>query len=147
MGELKQLLEVKGIKPSYQRLRILEYIMKSRDHPSVDTIFRALSKKILTLSRTTIYNTLGLFASKKIVNTLTIVDSELRFDLSKKPHAHFLCTRCKRVYDVKLETEILNLDIVEGHKPDETYLHFKGMCKQCLKNETSRLEKMAESRE
>lgn len=134
MDKIRSFLESRSVKPSYQRLRILEYLMINRNHPSVDTIFNSLSKDIPTLSRTTIYNTLKLFAQHDIVTTLTIVDSELRYDFTKVPHAHFQCTQCGHVFDVTLETDIYEMEYVEGHKTEDIQINFKGLCKNCLKN-------------
>lgn len=131
---LKELLESKGVKPSYQRLRILEYLIKKNDHPSVDVIYKVLSKNIPTLSRTTIYNTLSLFEKKRIVNSVTIFDNELRYDFLRQPHAHFLCNLCGEVYDIDLETDLYYKDNIEGHETKETHIHFKGICKNCIKN-------------
>lgn len=130
---LQQLLMSKGVKPSYQRLRILEYLVKMKNHPSVDMIFQELSQDIPTLSRTTIYNSLGLFLDKGIVSALTINDNEVRYDFMHHPHGHFLCVSCGKIYDVGLESDIFLLDDIEGHRPSETHIHFKGVCKRCLK--------------
>lgn len=142
MGGLKDLLESKGVKPSYQRLRILEYIMKKNTHPSVDTIYKALYKKIPTLSKTTIYNTLSLFEKKRIVGSVTILDNELRYDFLKEPHAHFLCLECKVVYDIYLESDLMYKDFIEGHRVNDSHIHFRGICKKCLEN-ASGLEKIS----
>ena len=58
-------LKENGIKPSYQRMKIYEFLLQNRIHPTVDTIYRALNKEIPTLSKTTVYNTLNLFIEKK----------------------------------------------------------------------------------
>ncbi len=50
-----------GIKPSYQRIKIYEYIFNNNIHPTVDNIYKKLLKEIPTLSKTTVYNTLKLF--------------------------------------------------------------------------------------
>lgn len=134
MTGLKSLLESKGVKPSYQRLRILEYVIKKNTHPSVDTIYKALYKKIPTLSKTTVYNTLSLFEKKRIVGAVSIQDNELRYDFLKGPHAHFLCTQCGRVYDIEVATDLLTLETIDGHRSDEAHIHFKGACKNCLEN-------------
>jgi Fe2+ or Zn2+ uptake regulation protein len=140
INNLKKLLEAKGIKPSYQRLCILEYIIKKNIHPSVDTIYKALYKNIPTLSRTTIYNTLNLFEKRKIVSFVSALDNELRYEFLEKPHAHFLCIECKEVYDIYLETDIFCKEFVEDHKVAESHIHFRGLCKKCLEK-ASRLEK------
>ena len=51
-----------GIHPSVQRIAIMDYLIKHRTHPTVDEVYTALSDEIPTLSKTTVYNTLKLFA-------------------------------------------------------------------------------------
>ncbi|MBR4922900.1 MAG: transcriptional repressor, partial [Bacteroidaceae bacterium] len=47
-----------GIKPSVQRIAIMDYLMTHRTHPAIDEIYLALCEDIPTLSKTTVYNTL-----------------------------------------------------------------------------------------
>jgi len=131
-AKIRGFLESRGVKPSYQRLKILEYLMVNRDHPSVDTIFNALCEEIPTLSRTTIYNTLSLFTEKGIVSSLTIVNNELRYDLSQEPHAHFRCIECNALLDVDVDTDIFTTDTIEEHQVEEIQIIFRGRCKNCL---------------
>ena len=49
-----------NVKPSVQRIAIMDYLLKHKTHPSIDEIYLALSKSIPTLSKTTVYNTLKL---------------------------------------------------------------------------------------
>ncbi len=44
-------LKSNNIKPSYQRIKIYEYLMGTTAHPTVDTIYRALLPEIPTLSK------------------------------------------------------------------------------------------------
>lgn len=50
-------LEKCGIKPSLQRIAIVEYLMENRIHPTADDIYHALCIQVPTLSKTTVYNT------------------------------------------------------------------------------------------
>jgi len=128
------LLRERGIAPSYQRLRILEYLQVHNDHPSVDTIHRALNPEIPTLSKTTVYNTLKLFVDRGVVATLGICDHEMRYDAEQKPHAHFRCSRCGRVYDVmQLPVEVPE-SVLEGHEIEAVQVHLTGICRECKKN-------------
>ena len=131
MNELRKYLESRGIQPSFHRLKILEYLITHRTHPTVENIHKALSREIPTLSKTTIYNTLKLFLSKGLVWGLTIDENKLRYDFNTEPHAHFKCIKCGRVLDVSLE--LPPLGSIEGHKVMETHLYLKGICKDCLK--------------
>jgi len=135
MEKLSAYLENEGIRSSYQRLKILEYMMSHRTHPTVDMIYKELSKEILTLSKTTVYNTLKLFVSKGIVQELTIEEKEVRYDADTTQHAHFKCTECGSVYDIALESPVFDTEILtaEGHKVQECHVYLKGVCKDCLK--------------
>ena len=55
-----KLLKEKDISPSIQRIRVLEYLQNSKNHPTVDNIYNDLIKEIPTLSKTTVYNILKL---------------------------------------------------------------------------------------
>lgn len=134
LDELREHLEKEGIHPSYHRLKILEYLMSHRTHPTVERIHNELSKEIPTLSKTTVYNTLKLFVSKGIVQKLTIEEKEVRYDADTKPHAHFKCIECRSVYDVALESTIFEHEMVteEGHKVIDCHVYLKGICKDCL---------------
>ena len=60
LGTREYLLKY-DIKPSVQRMVIMDYLMSHRIHPSADEIYNALYPTIPTLSKTTIYNTMKLF--------------------------------------------------------------------------------------
>lgn len=133
MDKMKSFLESRGVKPSFQRLKILEYLVKNRDHPSVDTIFQALCDEIPTLSKTTVYNTLSLFSEKGIVASLTIVNNELRYDFMIEPHAHFQCTRCGVLIDIPMKNDLFLVETIDKHRVEEIQLTFKGICSSCIK--------------
>ena len=132
VAEIKEYLKRNGINPSYHRLRIFEYLLKHRTHPTVEMIYKDISKEIPTLSKTTIYNTLNLFLNKKIVLGLTIEENELRYDSDTRPHAHFKCITCGQVYDIDLKSPLFERQMIEGHKITECHIYFKGICRKCL---------------
>lgn len=128
---VKKLLEHKGVKPSYQRLSILKYLMENMNHPSVDRIFISLSQEIPTLSKMTVYNTLNLLQSKGIVSAIKIRENEVIYDFITKPHAHFECSNCGSIIDIEIDNEILTLSEIDNHKISEAQIHLKGVCKNC----------------
>lgn len=134
IDKLKEYLKENGINPSYHRLKILEYLRKQKTHPTVEMIYKDISKEIPTLSKTTIYNTLNLFLKKKIVSGLTIDENEVRYDFNISPHAHFKCVECERVYDIDLKFPFFAQEIIEAHKITEYHFYLKGICKDCLKS-------------
>ncbi len=136
LDKLKSILVEKGVKPSIQRLKILEVLLKE-GHPSVDDIYRALIDEIPTLSKTTVYNTLNLFLEKRIAQSFTVAgDNELRYEYLNSPHAHFKCIKCGKIYDLELDCDVFKKKEINGFKINKALVYFEGICKRCqsLKN-------------
>ena len=91
-----------GVKPSVQRLAVMDYLVENHTHPTADEIYSALHKQMPTLSKTTVYNTLKLLTEQGAAIQLTIDERNVCFDADVSPHAHFLCTCCGKVYDMSL---------------------------------------------
>ena len=121
-----------GIKPSYQRLKIYEYLVRYQNHPTVDDIYKELVVEIPTLSKTTVYNTLKLFIDKKIVKLLMIEENETRYDADISTHGHFKCNECRKIYDIKIDVSTSNVEGLEKFKVDEKHIYFKGTCEGCI---------------
>ena len=93
------------IKPSMQRIAIMDYLMTHRVHPTADEIYNALYPTMPTLSKTTIYNTMKLFSEQGAVKALVIDEKNVRFDIDTSSHAHFMCLGCGCVYDLPIENQ------------------------------------------
>ena len=126
-------LREKGVKPSYQRKRIFEYMMSFHNHPSVNDIYEALIDEIPTLSKATVYNTMNLFLSHRLIEILPIDTNEARYDVfNPKEHGHFKCEVCGNIFDVniKINVEDLSDDLI-GFKVDAEIYNFRGTCRAC----------------
>ncbi|MCF6183041.1 MAG: transcriptional repressor [Bacteroidales bacterium] len=120
-----------GIKPSYHRIKIYEYIVNNNIHPTVDTIFKTLSNEIPTLSKTTVYNTLKLFEEQKLIKSVNIEENEIRYDARKNIHGHFKCERCGKIYDFDYNYNDLKYKGLEHFIFNKTDIMIKGICKLC----------------
>ena len=122
-----------GVKPSVQRLAVMEYLLMHRTHPTADEIHSALITKIPTLSKTTVYNTLKLFVEHGAVTMLTIDEKNVKFDVETSDHAHFLCKKCNKVYDIPLYMDHLmkSTALPEGFQLESIALYVRGICKDC----------------
>ncbi|NIO49685.1 MAG: hypothetical protein GTN73_09670 [Candidatus Aminicenantes bacterium] len=137
MKTLKNMLKEKGIKPTYQRLKILEYLGNNlNNHPTVEMVYEEILKDIPTLSLTTVYNTLNYFLEKGLVFGVTITGTEVRYDFDTKYHHHFLCKICGQIFDIDIKCAYAEGEkrMVSGHRIDEVHGYFKGICKDCSKN-------------
>jgi Fur family peroxide stress response transcriptional regulator len=134
MEKIKEILEKKGIKPSIQRIKIFECLMRDRNHPTAKDIYEMIFKEIPTLSKTTIYNTVKLFTDKGILKPVRIREGEVRYDIEADFHPHFRCRKCGRIFD--LDEKLLEKDKGEigGHLIEERCVCYLGICKNCRKN-------------
>jgi Fur family transcriptional regulator, peroxide stress response regulator len=133
MEDIQALLEKKGVRPSLHRMKILDYLVTLRNHPTADMIYNDISPDIPTLSKTTVYNTLKLFAECGVVQAITIEDNEVRYDATMEIHAHFKCTLCGGIHDIPVREGVLSIKSAQGHKIIESQLNCKGICRDCLK--------------
>lgn len=124
-----------GIKPSAQRVAIMEYLMTHKTHPTVEEIYSCLVQRLQTLSKTTVYNTLKLFSENKAVLCLGIDEKEAHYDGDTSNHIHFKCKRCGRLFDIRLDdvpgSNQIYRSFLNGFKIDETHIYYKGICNDC----------------
>jgi len=132
MQDIKKILEDVEIKPTYERLSILQYLDKNHNHPTAAMIYDEVLKKVPTISKTTVYNSLKLFMEKGIVTPLYITGSEVRYDFAQKPHHHFFCEKCGKIYDLEVECPIFKQKYFHGHLIRQQHGYFRGICKTCL---------------
>ncbi|ADO84333.1 Fur family transcriptional regulator [Ilyobacter polytropus] len=128
IGHLKN----NGVKPSFQRIKIFEYLVTKENHPTVEMIYKELVNEIPTLSKTTVYNTLNLFVEKKIANVIIIEENETRYDAHMNTHGHFKCEKCKTIYDIEIDSKISEIESLGNFQIDEQHIYYKGICKKCL---------------
>lgn len=120
-----------NIKPSYQRIKIYEYLSSHFIHPTVDCIFEDLKDEIPTLSKSTVYNTLKTFVKANLIREINIENLEIRYEFNTKDHGHFKCNNCGNIYDFNIDTEVFLTKELEKFQIDDKNVYFKGLCKNC----------------
>ncbi|HOP33089.1 MAG TPA: Fur family transcriptional regulator [Candidatus Hydrothermia bacterium] len=134
-SKAKEILKSHDIQPSIQRIKILEFLLTHRVHPSADDIFQTLSMELPTLSKTTVYNTIECFLKAGIIKPIHVNSRELRVDAFIEPHVHFTCLKCGKVYDVEMDkTSLVGKKTKEGHLIEKEELYLEGVCSECQKN-------------
>lgn len=131
---LAEALKNRNIKPSYNRIRIMEYLTINRNHPTVEEIHSDLVEEIPTLSKTTVYNSLNTFVEAGLVREISIGDNEARYDADTSDHGHFKCEVCGRIYDFPADLVYIKPKTLEGFKVTQRDIYFKGICSRCLDN-------------
>ncbi|HIX27897.1 MAG TPA: transcriptional repressor [Candidatus Barnesiella excrementigallinarum] len=120
-----------NIKPSVQRMAVLDYLMTHHTHPTADTIFNALYSSIPTLSKATVYNTLNLLTEQGVIQMITIDEKNARFDARETPHLHFRCSCCGEIFDFDLPP--LQMEALKDYDISDIQVYCKGVCPTCQK--------------
>lgn len=129
--KIAEQLSNSGVKPSIARIHIYNYLLKSKNHPTVDTIYSDLISEIPTLSKTTVYNTLKVFMEANLVKALNLYENEKRYDIIDDNHSHFVCEKCDKIYDIPYEdTDLLPVGY-NDFKIKEKQILLKGICGKC----------------
>ncbi len=130
-NELLQMLHKAGVRPSAQRLAVLDYIANRKTHPAADEVYVHLSHEFPSMSRTTVYNSLHALAEAGVLRPLEIESQSTRYDLAPHmPHSHFRCTACGRIFDMALPPGIESA-VTQGFRVATTELCFAGTCPEC----------------
>ena len=97
--ELVNSLREEGFRITPQRIAIVEYLLKTNDHPSAEHIHKIVQKKYPMVSLSTVYKTLDLLREKKLVNEIK-VEGEARFDAHTDEHINLICMNCGKIEDI-----------------------------------------------
>ncbi|MEW8973070.1 MAG: transcriptional repressor [Tissierellaceae bacterium] len=131
--DLSNKLKSKNIRLSHQRLKVLEYLVNNRCHPTVDQIYTDLHKEIPTLSKTTVYNTLNTLIDADLVKLITIDENETRYDIDTTTHGHFKCESCGAIYDFEININSMESEDLSYFKINDKNIYFNGICPRCIK--------------
>jgi len=125
-------LTKRGIRASYQRIRVLACLYQKDAHPTVEDIFQALSPEIPSLSKATIYNTLHTFIDAGMVRIVGIDDTETRYDIMLYNHGHFKCEACGAISNFEIPIDDVPVTGLKEYEIKEKNVYFKGLCPSCL---------------
>jgi Fur family ferric uptake transcriptional regulator/Fur family peroxide stress response transcriptional regulator len=128
---INRLLEF-GVKPSLQRIAILDYLMNHMTHPTAEMIFNDLYPSMPTLSKTTVYNTLKLLEEQGALCAISIDEKNIRYDADIVQHAHFKCKQCGAIHDIQTKgVEALVITNSDHLLITDCQVYYKGYCEKC----------------
>lgn len=88
-SRIVNLLKDAGITPTQQRIEIAQILFARPQHLSAEQVLVQVNRDQALVSKATVYNTLGLFASKGLIREVIIDPSKVFYDSNTKPHHHF----------------------------------------------------------
>ncbi len=120
---------------SKQREIIHKTLENNVIHPTAEQLYEILQKDEPTISLGTVYRNLNKLADNGIVKKIDGLETASHFDHNTHAHYHFICNKCKQVYDVPAEvapdlvtqTETKTGFVLQGHD-----INFNGICRTCI---------------
>jgi len=125
-----------GLKITPQRTAIYQELLKAKDHPSANIIYRRLVKKIPNISFDTVNRTLATFSKIGIANVVEGYGQPKRFDPDITIHHHFRCVQCDTIIDFHNKAYD-NITVPQEIQKQFTVWNKKvvleGLCNKCKK--------------
>jgi Fur family peroxide stress response transcriptional regulator len=121
---------------THQRLVIFRQVAASKDHPDAEAIFRAVRRRLPTLSLDTVYRTLWLLNDLGVVGTLGPRRDSVRFDANLAPHHHYVCLRCGLARDFTcrgLDSLRVPKALRQLGRIESTQVEVRGICIRCAR--------------
>ncbi len=133
MEQIVSSLRDKGFRITPQRIAIVDYLLKTEDHPSADLIHKVIKKRYPMVSLSTVYKTLDLLKEKKLVNEMD-VDGKARFDAHTDEHINLVCMNCGKIDDID-EDSLREIQVKAARKSKYLILkssfELSGYCSDC----------------
>jgi Fur family peroxide stress response transcriptional regulator len=141
MDHFKKELRNAGVKLTHQRMEIFREVAMSKEHADAEKIYRAVRKRLPSISLDTVYRTLWSLLDLELITTLGPPRKTVRFDANLDSHHHFVCTKCgmtRDFYSKKLDKlKILGSEeILETVQ--RTQVEVSGICLKCSKKMQSK---------
>ena len=82
-------LKEAGVTPTQQRVDIAQILFAKPQHLSAEQVLAIVNAESSLVSKATVYNTLGLFASKGLLSEVIVDPTKVFYDSNTTAHHHF----------------------------------------------------------
>jgi Fur family peroxide stress response transcriptional regulator len=137
MTDFENACKQAGLKITHQRLEVFRELAGSLDHPSAETLFKRLQKKLPTISLDTVYRTLGTFEQHDLIIRVDTVESQARFEAEMGIHHHIICKKCGKISDFQWDSfdeKELPQDVIQWGSVGKRQATLYGICSVCQGN-------------
>jgi len=115
-----------------QRKIISDYLKNTATHPSAEEIYRRVRRILPRISKGTVYRNLNTLKEEGEIQEISA--SESRYDGDISSHAHYICQKCGKIFDIFEDCrncEILKHRKTKVGKISQYQINFYGHCKHC----------------
>lgn len=122
------------MKYSKQRELILQTLQENMVHPTAEQLFKLVREKDPAVSLATVYRNLNLLSENGLIKKIDGLEETAHFDHNLIPHYHFICKKCRKIYDIYQNFSMENADKFwreKGLTVEECEISFRGICQEC----------------
>lgn len=134
MDNLTNVFKEKNLKLTPQRIAVYNYLKSTKEHPSAETIYKALHKNYPTMSLATVYKALKTMVEVGLVQELNVGEGNFRYDIDTSSHPHIRCLSCGKVDDIEgISFSNLNDEVKKytNYTVISNQVYFYGICEKC----------------
>jgi Fe2+ or Zn2+ uptake regulation protein len=124
------------LRMTHQREVILDELGKSKSHPTADSLYDKVKKRLPRISLATVYRNLEILSEAGMIKKLEISGRQKRFDWDLDSHDHIYCVQCQGVDNIDFAQNqhiTLPSDNDKGYKVAGCRIEFFGICPKCQK--------------
>lgn len=133
-AEIEAVLAGKGIKPTANRILVLNALMQASRPVSLADLEAALHP----MDKASVFRVLELFAEKEIIHVIEDGSRSLKYEFCHSPshhsvsdqHVHFYCEKCDKVYCFD-DIAVPQVEIPADFQVKSINFMFKGICPDC----------------
>lgn len=134
MKEAEELLKRRQVKPTANRILVLDALMKSTHPVSLNDLEGILQ----TVDKSSIFRSLSRFLSSDLVHAIEDGSGSMKYEVCHghthctiaDQHVHFFCEECNTLTCFE-DIHIPHIDIPEGYKSHSVNFMVKGLCPKC----------------
>ncbi|MBN1766697.1 MAG: transcriptional repressor [Sedimentisphaerales bacterium] len=123
-----------GLKITPQRLAIYRELVKSKEHPSAEILYKRVKKKLPNISFDTVYRTLLTLSQVGLTRVVEGTGEPKRFDPHMDKHHHMKCIKCNAIIDFQ-EDSYERIEIPSRIRKCFNVLNkivvLEGLCQKC----------------
>ena len=122
---------------SRQREIIFSALKENVVHPTAEYLYSVLKEKDPNISLATLYRNLNQMAEKGLIKKIDGLESASHYDHNIHEHYHFICKKCKKVFDISSNVApeiVVKTKAETGFEIDSYDIVFSGLCKDCFED-------------
>ena len=123
-----------GFRLTLQRQLILDAVRRADDHLTPDEVYAAVHRRNPTISRATIYRTLGFLCEMRLIHAL-YWGGQMYYEIADdQPHHHLVCRACGGMVECEPDLLQVVVDAVEKKHRftiDMEHVALFGLCQLC----------------